>query len=89
MNAQRAWRPRRGRYLKAHEAASLLASCETARIMHRALTAQDYELRAPMRPYLHRDGRTVTLRFVWRRRKDGGSVTLSAHAGITIEREAG
>lgn len=83
------WRPHRGRYLKAHEAAALVEACETARAMNRNLVGEGYTLNPITRPYLHGDGGRVTLRFVWRRRADGGCVTLSARMAIEIDRRAG
>jgi len=87
MSRRQTWRPRRGRYLQPHETAALVEVDPTAEAMNRNLVAQGYALMPVTRPYLHAGRDAVTLRFVWRRRRDGGCVTLAARLNIRIERK--
>lgn len=84
------WKPRRARLLQKQDAAALIDSSPVARSLHQTLTGQGYRLNPTIRPYLHGDGKTVTLRFVWRLRAAGESVTVrfNSRARVVVERES-
>jgi len=69
-------KPRAGRPLTGLTAQDLVVHSEVAQAMHDDLTAKGFVLQRGCRPYLRRD-MDVSMRFVWRHRAEGETVTLS------------
>lgn len=68
--------PRRGRHSVPQDAAPLLAQTPQALVMHVAAVAMGFVLTGTVRPYLRDDGLT-SVRFVWRRRDDRATRSLT------------
>lgn len=81
---KRRQRPRRGRLLERVESASVVDACRVSRDLHRTLTARGYKLIPTTRPYLNANGDMVTLRFVWRHRAAGESVTIRFNSRLKV-----
>lgn len=76
--------PRRGRHLGPHEAAPLVALVPEAATLHDTLSSMGWALHDTVRPYLRADGQ-VTVRFVWRRRADGFSASVTSAHTLRVE----
>lgn len=69
-------KPRTGRPLQGFSAHDLVPHSEAALAMHEDLTTKGFALQSRCRPYLRQD-MTVSMRFVWRHRAEGETVTMS------------
>jgi hypothetical protein len=77
---------RKGRYLEAlsaHDMARITTANADLATLHNLLLDYGYSLVPSSRPYLRAD-RSVTLRFVWRKREPGMSLTVSRSIVVRI-----
>jgi len=74
MRSRRTKQQRRGRYLPPVDVLPFIQDNEDLRATHERLLEQGYALRQFQRFYLARSG-ILTVRIVWRRRRDGSSCT--------------
>jgi len=77
---------RKGRYLQAltaHDMARIATANADLAALHNLLLDDGYKLVPSSRPYLRAD-RSVTLRFVWRKREPGISLTVSRSIVVRI-----